>query len=140
VLYFGSFDKHVYAVTADEGRLLWKFATGDMIIGSPVACEDGVYFGSWDCNFYAFTLAGKEKWRFQTSIRSPCPIEISLYKREAGRQMKFSMETEKSDPGQPVRPHSGNYGTHESYIHRSDYLGMEKPEGLGSKYRAKKRY
>jgi len=50
------------------GELKWSYSTG-WIIGasSPSIGADGtVYIGSWDFNVYAFTPAGKIKWKFAT--------------------------------------------------------------------------
>lgn len=57
-VFFGSHDKHLYALSA-EGKLLWKYATGDKIWGTPALVKDGklVVVGSDDDHLHAVTAA-----------------------------------------------------------------------------------
>ncbi len=67
VLYFGSCDKNLYAVST-EGGLLWKFEANDPICGAPCAAEGVVYFSSFDRNLYALDAETKEiVWKFATN-------------------------------------------------------------------------
>jgi outer membrane protein assembly factor BamB len=67
VAYFGSEDKHLYAVDARSGKALWKFATGGAVHASPAVFRGTVYFTSFDGYCYALDArTGGEKWRFQT--------------------------------------------------------------------------
>jgi outer membrane protein assembly factor BamB len=67
VAYFGSEDKHLYAVDARSGRAIWKFATGGAVHASPAVFRGTVYFTSFDGYCYALDArTGREKWRFQT--------------------------------------------------------------------------
>ena len=51
-VYFGSQDKNVYCVDADDGRFYWSFAT-EARIKSSLAVSDGkVYVGPDDGNVY----------------------------------------------------------------------------------------
>ena len=66
-VYFGSSDGNVYSLDAANGKLNWKFQTGDVVHASPVLSSGVLYIGSWDSYFYALDAAtGKEKWRFKT--------------------------------------------------------------------------
>ena len=66
-VYFGSGDKNVYALNAQTGALVWKFATNDTVHGSPALFENTLYIGSWDSYLYALdATTGKEKWKFKT--------------------------------------------------------------------------
>ena len=66
-VYFGSGDRHVYAVDAQSGALRWRFETGDVVHASPAVADGVVYIGSWDRNFYALdTATGALVWKFQT--------------------------------------------------------------------------
>ena len=56
VVYFGSFDKTLYALNADTGAFLWSYITGDAIDSSPVVVDGVVYVGSDDHWVYAFSL------------------------------------------------------------------------------------
>jgi len=65
-IYFGSFDRYVYALYP-SGILKWKYKTDMWIWSSPAIDEDGtVYIGSWDGIMYAINPDGSEKWRFSS--------------------------------------------------------------------------
>jgi outer membrane protein assembly factor BamB len=42
VVYAGSYDCKVYALSASNGHLIWNYKTGDMVVSSPAAA-DGVH-------------------------------------------------------------------------------------------------
>lgn len=67
-LFFGSWDKHLYAVNAADGSLKWKFQTENIVLSSPAIGSNGtVYVGSWDHHLYALDEAtGALKWRYKT--------------------------------------------------------------------------
>lgn len=66
IIYFGSRDNNFYAVK--DGKVVWKFKTGNMIISKPVIEDGKVYFCSTDNNLYALDVkTGEELWRFATS-------------------------------------------------------------------------
>jgi outer membrane protein assembly factor BamB len=66
VVYFGSGDRHVYAVDAATGALRWKVATADVVHASPAVAEGLVIVGDWDSTLRALDAAtGAERWRFQ---------------------------------------------------------------------------
>jgi outer membrane protein assembly factor BamB len=65
-IYFGSEDKHVYAL-APDGHLRWKFATQGEVFSTPAIARNGtIYFGSFDSKLYAVGPDGKMKWAFTT--------------------------------------------------------------------------
>ena len=67
VVYAGSDDGNLYALTADSDELLWSFATGDVIRSIPTVFGGTVYFGSNDNHLYALDAAtGEELWRYDT--------------------------------------------------------------------------
>lgn len=67
VVYVGSTDGNVYAVSADTGALRWKFTTGSRVVSSPAVANDDVYVLSYDGLFYALDAAsGKVRWKFKT--------------------------------------------------------------------------
>ncbi len=67
VVYFGSSDGNLYAVSAKNGSLKWKFKSNGIIHTSPALYNGTVYFGSWDTYLYAVDAqSGKEKWKFKT--------------------------------------------------------------------------
>lgn len=67
VVYFGSGDRHVYAVDANTGALRWKFRTGDVVHATPAVANGTVYIGSWDRRMYALDArTGVPMWTFET--------------------------------------------------------------------------
>jgi eukaryotic-like serine/threonine-protein kinase len=67
LVYFGSGDGSVYALYANNGKLLWRFRTNGIVHSSPALYNGTVYIGSWDRYLYAIDAkTGKEKWKFET--------------------------------------------------------------------------
>lgn len=67
VVYIGSYDKHLYALSAETGELLWRYRTGAAIDGSPAVHDGFVYIGSHDRNIYALDAAsGDPAWMYGT--------------------------------------------------------------------------
>jgi outer membrane protein assembly factor BamB len=65
VVYFGSWDYHLYAVYPD-GNLKWKYKTDDWIWSSPAIAEDGtIYVGSYDEYLHAVYPNGTSKWKIK---------------------------------------------------------------------------
>jgi outer membrane protein assembly factor BamB len=70
VVYIGSFDQNLYAVSAETGKELWHFKTGGHLVSSPTVAAGVVYVGSDDSFLYAIDAAsGKLRWRFKTGER-----------------------------------------------------------------------
>jgi outer membrane protein assembly factor BamB len=65
-IYFGSEDRHVYALDSKTGSLLWKFETGAAIYSSPAISENKLFILSMDGNLYALSTKGKLLWKFKT--------------------------------------------------------------------------
>jgi outer membrane protein assembly factor BamB len=63
-LYVAGVDGKLYALRLADGVTQWTFAAGAEILGSPVATDDAVLFGTGDGTFYALDLNGKEKWKY----------------------------------------------------------------------------
>ncbi|WP_434222013.1 PQQ-binding-like beta-propeller repeat protein [Limnospira platensis CENA597] len=73
IVYFGSWDRHLYALDANTGQERWRFRTQAVIDSSPAVSAGVVYFGSYDNHLYALDAnTGQERWHFQTEnwIRS----------------------------------------------------------------------
>lgn len=68
VVYFGSYDKNLYALNATTGVLLWKYATGSPIsYSSPAVANGTVYIASQDKNLYALNAtSGVLLWKYTT--------------------------------------------------------------------------
>jgi len=83
VVYFGSRDKHLYAVDTKTGEEKWKFKTGSSIWSSPAVSDGVVYFGSSDSYLYALDAkTGEENWKFKTGggvSSSPAVVDGVVY-------------------------------------------------------------
>ena len=67
VVYVGSDDNHVYALSASTGTELWRFETGDVVRSSPTVVGGVVYIGSNDNRVYALDAeTGDELWNHDT--------------------------------------------------------------------------
>lgn len=53
VVYVGSDDRNIYALSATTGAKLWNYTTGDFVASSPAVSNGVVYVGSGDGNVYA---------------------------------------------------------------------------------------
>lgn len=66
-IYFGSSDRHLYAVDKTSGRQIWKFETKGPVNSSPAIHQNSVIFSSTDGNIYAVDKnTGKLLWKFKT--------------------------------------------------------------------------
>lgn len=69
VVYVGSGDGHVYALSAADGTLRWRFDTGEVVHASPAVAQGLVVVGSWNGRLYALDAkSGAERWRFQGGV------------------------------------------------------------------------
>jgi outer membrane protein assembly factor BamB len=65
-IYFGSMDRHVYALSAETGKMLWRFETGGAVVATPLLVDDLVIVGSFDKRLYGLNAAsGKVDWSFE---------------------------------------------------------------------------
>ena len=58
LVYVGSYDHHVYALDAENGRPVWHYKTGGQVSSSPAVTDGVVYIGSNDGYVYALTPQG----------------------------------------------------------------------------------
>ncbi len=81
-LFFGSTDKHLYALDRN-GFFLWAFATGDNVATRPVLVGDMVIFGSEDRNVYALDVeTGALRWQQSTGaavVSSPAAADGTVF-------------------------------------------------------------
>lgn len=72
-IYIGSIDSCFYAINQSNGKIKWKYKTGNIIRSTPVVDAGVVYFGSWDNNMYAINVKnGSLEWKYDAggSIQS----------------------------------------------------------------------
>src|SRR5207247_1649334 len=63
IVYFGSLDHNVYAVSLNKGQLIWKFPTGGSVVGQPLIANGMVYIGGFDSTLYALDAkTGNKRW------------------------------------------------------------------------------
>lgn len=63
----GSRDKHVYCFGKDDGRLLWKFNSGEKVDASPLICGDRVLTANMRGDMILLQLSdGKPVWTYET--------------------------------------------------------------------------
>ncbi len=74
LVFFGSADRNVYAVTADKGSQVWVFRTQDRVDGDPTYWEGVVLVGSRDRHLYALDArTGRPRWIFPPHRPAPPP-------------------------------------------------------------------
>ncbi|MDS0284499.1 PQQ-binding-like beta-propeller repeat protein [Haloarcula onubensis] len=84
IVYIGSNDGYVYALSAYDGTERWSFQTGDWVRSSPAVVDGTVYVGSFGGSVYAFSAEdGTEQWSFQTDApieySSPAVVDSTVY-------------------------------------------------------------
>jgi outer membrane protein assembly factor BamB len=57
LVFFGSWDKKVYAVDIQTHQIVWSYLTGNIITSSPTVANGNVYIGSEDQYLYGFVAA-----------------------------------------------------------------------------------
>ncbi len=74
VIYFGCYSGTFYAISLDDGDIIWQFKSGGPIYSSPVVVEKSIYFGSEDGFLYSLNdETGALNWQFKTAY----PIKSS---------------------------------------------------------------
>lgn len=67
IVYFGSYDQHLYAVNAETGKLVWKYQTDGGIVSRPAVTEDSVFIGSEDNRLHVLSSrSGSLLWTYYT--------------------------------------------------------------------------
>jgi outer membrane protein assembly factor BamB len=83
IVYVGSDNGNVYAVSARTGSLLWSYATGGTVTSSPAVADGVVYVGSYDDNVYALNATdGTKLWSYTTGNQvssSPAVVNGVVY-------------------------------------------------------------
>jgi eukaryotic-like serine/threonine-protein kinase len=67
ILLFGSGDTHVYAVSASDGKQLWKYKTEGIVHATGSIDKENFYIGSFDGHAYALNKKdGTPIWKFKS--------------------------------------------------------------------------
>lgn len=70
LVYFGSWDRHVYAVSARTGRLVWSYQVDDRITSSAAYANGTIFIGSDSGHLYALSArTGRLRWRAASFTR-----------------------------------------------------------------------
>jgi outer membrane protein assembly factor BamB len=68
MVYIGSGDGNVYALSVSTGAKLWSFSAGIFVLSSPAVANGVVYVGAVDANVYALSAStGAKLWSFLPS-------------------------------------------------------------------------
>lgn len=75
IIYFGCYSGTFYAVSLDDGDVLWQYKSGGAIYSSPAVVDGNVFFGSEDGSVYSLNgKTGSVNWQFKSNY----PIQNSL--------------------------------------------------------------
>ncbi len=84
VAYFGSFDKNIYAVNAQDGNFIWKFQTQERILSSPAVVHGKVYTGADDGYIYCLNAySGSLIWKTSAGGVIPANFAASVILRSS---------------------------------------------------------
>jgi len=81
IVYVG-FDYYLFALSANTGRVLWKYKTGYFVGSSPAVANGIVYVGSDDTNLYALNAnTGALLWKYSTGgyVTDPVVVDGVVY-------------------------------------------------------------
>ncbi|MFC1474970.1 PQQ-binding-like beta-propeller repeat protein, partial [bacterium] len=69
-VFFGSWDKKIYALDETTGAKIWEFTTGGFVTSSPAVANGKVFVGSYDNKVYALDEnTGAKLWEYTTGDR-----------------------------------------------------------------------
>ncbi len=70
LLYFGSWDRRVYALNARTGKKRWSYETDDRIVGAPAYLNGTIFIGTNGGHLYALNArTGNLRWRAASFTR-----------------------------------------------------------------------
>lgn len=66
-VYIGSYDRNLYSIDANTGRMNWKAPTDGGVTTKPAILDHSIFFGSEDQNLYAVSMDnGSIQWNYHT--------------------------------------------------------------------------
>src|SRR5262249_47314495 len=69
ILYFGSGDNCLYALTVESGKMVWRFEAEGAVQSTPAISDNMVYFAARSGGLYAVDAkSGDLKWKRETTI------------------------------------------------------------------------
>jgi eukaryotic-like serine/threonine-protein kinase len=69
IIYFGCYSGTFYAVSLDDGDIIWTFKSGGPVYSSPIVVDKSIYFGSEDGFVYSLNdQKGTLNWQFKSSF------------------------------------------------------------------------
>ena len=142
-IYFGSDDNYLYAVNPD-GRMEWKFKTGNLVRDSPTIDANGtIYFSSDDYFLYALNPDGSKKWNalikndnYDMNYMASSPMVLkngtvyvgsddsNLYAIDANGNIKWTYKTTSNFASTPAVGDDGSI-----YLGAGGYLYKIAPDG-----------
>ena len=81
-IYFGSGDGRIYCLSADSGKVIWKFRTDGGIWSSPCVTDSMVVIGSRSGKIYGITTEAELVWSFPTGAlinATPAVLDGKIY-------------------------------------------------------------
>ncbi len=76
IVYFGSYDNHLYALNIESGKLLWKYFADGGVVSKPAIEGDSVFIGSEDHRLHVISVrSGTLQWTYYTEG----PVRSSPY-------------------------------------------------------------
>lgn len=67
IIYIGTYDNNLYALTAEQGEFIWKYPSSDGIATTPYIFRDSIFICSADGYLYSVQKgSGRLNWRFET--------------------------------------------------------------------------
>lgn len=76
-MFIGSYDRHLYCISPEDGTIRWKFATGRGVVSRPATVDGLVIVGSEDSAVYGLDArSARVVWQHRTSmpVRSSAAI------------------------------------------------------------------
>jgi len=143
IVCFPSTSNNLYAVSEDDGSLLWKFAAKAPMASIPTVHKKGFLVGSWDCHLYNISKQGELIWKFSTSLSYMAPLDIEpmgpptktlhvIWQPAITKEEKLKPEEERA------RDYDSEFRSDYTGSMGMNYLGFEKEETPFS--RKKKHY
>ena len=96
IVYVGSEDEHVYALSAYTGEIAWRYHVGSHVFSSPAVADGFVYVGSGDFHLHALNAdTGELSWRHQTGgdvFTSPTVADGVVYVGSGDREHLHALD------------------------------------------------